>query len=312
MNHSNPLVAWLSPARPAPGSLASDHSPSDDEQHWVSADQLLVSVDDYGFRQSVIAVERLRTYGGRPASLPDHIIRWRRTLDHLAIPLLVDQQAIAARIAELIRRNDAWCRQQGDFGITMLATPGCVPLDGAAATEILHLNPLNHAKIQHHRDAGQPLIITDIQQPSEKSWPRDIKVRCRLHYYLADRAARQIDPGAVGALLDADGSVTETSVANLAIGRDGGIVSPPSAQVLPGITQQVVQRVTEQLGLTWSHATLFPADLRQADEVWLMGTDGGLWFVDRVDGVSIAGGRPGPIYQKVLRDFDAAMMQSRS
>ncbi len=307
MNPSNPSIAWISADWPASGALNQYHAERSAQRHWISADELCVSVDDIGFRQSVVAVERLRTYGRRLVCLPQHIIRWRRTLDHLAIPVPVDEDAIAARIDELIGRNEPWCRQQGDFGITMLATPGCDPRRGAGATEILHLNPLNQAKIQRHRDLGQPLVITDVQQPPEKSWPRDIKVRCRLHYYLADRAAQQINPDAVGVLLDADGSVTETSIASLAICRAGGIVSPPPAQVLPGITQQVVQQVAQQLGVAWSHATLFPADLREAEEVWLMGTDGGLWFADRVDGVLIGDGCPGVVYQKLLAGFDAAM-----
>ncbi len=312
MNPSNPTFAWISAHWPTSPSRLSGSPDGEDQQHWLAADRLAVSVHDLGFRQSAIAVERLRTYGGRPAFLPQHIIRWRRTLEHLAIALPVDEQAIASRIDELIERNADWCQQHGDFGITMLATPGCDPAHGAAATEILHLNPLQNSKIQRHRDAGQPLIITDIQQPSDRSWPRDIKVRCRLHYYLADREAHQIDPDAVGALLDADGSVTETSVACLAICRGGEIISPPPAQVLPGITQQVVQQLAGQLGFLWSHSTLFPADLREADEVWLMGTDGGLWFASRVDGVQIGDGQPGPIYQQLLHAFDTATMDGKS
>lgn len=306
MNQSNPPIAWISTDWPA-STGGTEHN---DEQHWISTQALMVSVHDWGFRQGAIAVERLRTYGGRPVRLSQHIVRWRRTLDALALPIFVEEQEIAERIAELLRRNENWLREQGECGITMLATPGCDPTDGAGATEILHLNPLNHAKIQHHRDVGQPMVITDVQQPPDKCWPRDIKVRCRLHYYLADRAAQQIDPDAVGVLLDADGSVTETSIANLAICREGGIVSPPPAQVLPGVTQQVVEQLAEQLQVAWSHTTLFPADLREADEVWLMGTDGGLWFVNRVDGVLIGEGRPGPIYQKFLSAFDTAIIPS--
>lgn len=310
MNPSQPPVAWLSATwASSVADPAAETLENNDEQHWIRADQLAVSVHDLGFRQSVVAVERLRTYGQRPAYLSLHIVRWRRTLEHLAIALPVDEQAIAARIDELIERNAAWCQQQGEFGITMLATPGCDPLADTAATEILHLNPLPHAKIQRHRDVGQPLIITDIHQPSDRSWPRDIKVRCRLHYYLADREAQEVDPDAVGVLLDADGSVTETSIANLAICRAGEIVSPTPAQVLPGVTQQVIQQFAKKIGFNWSHATLFPADLREADEVWLMGTDGGLWFASRVDGVLIGGGKPGSIYQQVLSAFDAATRQ---
>lgn len=300
-----PSFAWHS--GPLYNLLESSAADGVGKGYWVRSDQLQISVQDLGFRQAVTAVERLRTYGGRPASLSQHLIRWRRTLDYLGIAILVDEAEIAQRIAALIDRNAAWCRRVGDFGITLLATPGQDAGRPDAATEIMHLNPLDPAKLQRHRTAGQPLIITDVHQPSSKSWPRDIKVRCRLHYYLADRAAQQIDAAALGLLIDADGSVTETSVASVAICQDGQILSPPIEQVLPGTTQQAVEQVARQLGLAWSYQTLFPAEIRQADEVWLMGTDGGLWFANRVDGVLIGEGRPGPMYQKVLPQFDAAM-----
>ncbi len=273
----------------------------------MNASELQVSVHDIGFRQSAVAVERLRTYRGRPTAVSQHIIRWRRTLDHLAIRVAVDETTLSQRIDELIRRNQSWCAHAGDFGITMLATPGCGSGEGSRPTEMLHLNPLDHGKIEHHRTDGQPLVITDVQQPSGKSWPRDIKVRCRLHYYLADRIAHQIDPAAIGLLVDADGSVTETSVASLTICRQGVIHSPPPDQVLPGITQQFVAQVAGELKVPWRYTSLFPADVRQADEVWLMGTDGGLWFANRVDGGLIGKGQPGVIYRRVLERFDAAI-----
>lgn len=304
---NGPSIAWHS--GPVHHRLESVPAGGVAKGYWVRNDQLLVSVQDLGFRQGVTAVERLRTYDGRPADLSQHLIRWRRTLDYLGIAIHVDEAEIAQRMAALIEQNKAWCGRVGDFGITLLATPGCEAHQPQAATEIMHLNPLDPAKIQRHRTAGQPLIITDVHQPSPRAWPRDIKVRCRLHYYLADRVAQQIDAAALGLLIDADGSVTETSVASIAICQQAQILSPPIEQVLPGTTQQAVERVAQQLGLSWSYQAFFPADVRQAQEVWLMGTDGGLWFANRVDGVLIGGGQPGPMYQKVLPRFDAAMRQ---
>lgn len=306
MAQRNPSIAWRSADSPPPGVPIAGPSGSAVGGNWVAANELHVSIHDLGFRQSVVAVERLRTYHGRPASLSEHIVRWRRTLDHLAIAAVVDEAAIAERIDGLQRQNERWCQQVGDFGITMLATPGWNPAAAVRPTEMMHFNPLDHAKIARHRATGQPLVITDVQQPSARSWPRDIKVRCRLHYYLADRLAHQIDPAAIGLLVDADGSVTETSVASLAICRDGVIFSPPPEQVLPGVTQHLVEQVAHQAGIAWTYTTLFPADVRQADEVWLMGTDGGLWFINRADGMLIGQGQPGAIYRHVLAGFDAA------
>ena len=290
----------------------SDRSPS---KAWhngriVSSSELFVSVDDAGFRQGVIAVERLRTYDGRVTALQAHIVRWRRTLEELYLTVPVDLEEIHHRISQLLSENNDFLRTNHDCGIVMLATPGILTHGSSTtassgdANEILHLSPLNYDLIARHRNEGQPMFVTDVEQPSGKCWPRDIKVRCRLHYYLADQQARQHHHASVGLLIDHDGTVTETSVANIAIIRDGCVVSPPIDQVLPGVTQQLVKDACQGNGIRWVYERLWPAEIREADEVWLMGTDGGLWFANRVDGSSIYGQLPGQIYTKILAEFD--------
>lgn len=276
-------------------------------ESFLPVADLGISIQDIGFRQGVVGVERMRTYRGRPVELPQHLARWRRTLEHLMIRLPTDQAQWSARIDSLIDRNREWCRAVGDFGITMLVTPGLADQPESGPTQMLHFQPLDLAAIERRRTQGQPLVITDVQQPSSRCWPRDIKVRCRLHYYSADSVARQLMPDGLGVLIDADGSITETSVANVIVVRDGQCLVPPTDQVLPGITQNVVRRLVDRLGVPWQHRHLFPADLREATEVWLTGTDGGLWFADRVDGHAVADGRPGGLYLRLLAEFDRYM-----
>ncbi len=302
--------AWVSPSL-----LRHDHEATEQptRSQWIPLGQVGIGVNDVGFRQSAVAVERLRTYDGSVLELNPHLVRYRRTLDFLGIDLDIDEAVIAHRIGELIDRNNDWCRAEKDFGITMLATPGDF-LSGSYPDplHIIHLNPIDHLKIEQHKTNGQPLVVTSVRQPAAECWPRDIKVRCRLHYYWADRQARQFASNAIGVLVDSDGSITETSVANLAIVVDGEIVSPPSKQVLPGITQDLAQRIASAHGITWRNETIYPAELRSADEVILMGTDGGIWFANRVDGHSIRDGRPGDIYQRLANGFDRHARQHSS
>ncbi len=288
MTNANDTLAWVNPGREA----------------WIPFSQLAVSLQDVGFRQGVVAVERLRTYSGCAFELAAHLTRWRRTLEHLQIRTDATDARLDGLIRSLIDRNREWCREAGDFGITLLATPGRIDDPRARPSEWLHLNSLPADLIAKRRTSGQPLLITDVQQPSPRCWPRDIKVRCRLHYYSADAFARQLAPDALGVLIDEDGSITDTSIANLALLRDGRILAPAIEQVLPGVTQQVVRDLAERIGLPWRQQTLLPADLRTADEVWLMGTDGGLWFANRVDGALIGGGIAGPIYRRLLAEWD--------
>ncbi|MCG8653558.1 MAG: aminotransferase class IV [Pirellulales bacterium] len=259
-------------------------------------------VDDLGFRQAATAVERLRTYRGEVFQLDAHLDRWQHTVDEIGIDGLPLRQALKVLVGELIGRNEPFSETVGDFGITMLATPG--GSQSPSPTFVMHLNTIDHAAVLRRRQNGQPLVVTGVAQPSSKSWPRSIKVRSRLHYFLADKIARQHDADAMGVLVDEDGCVTETSVANLAVVEGGKIFTPPDDRVLGGITQRVIEQLARQASLDWQRDTINSERLAAADEVLLMGTDGGLWFASQVDGQSVGDGQPGTTYTRLLAEFD--------
>ena len=269
---------------------------------WIAQTEMRLPISDLGFRQGATAVERLRTYRGDIFHPQAHLDRWQRTVDTIGIEGLPLRAAIEVLMDELIARNQSFADAVGDFGITLFATPGSI--GGDAPTFGMHLNAIDHEAVGAKRTRGQILEITDVCQPPPNSWPRSIKVRSRLHYYLADEIAAARQSGAIGVLIDSDGSLTDTSVANLAIVESGTIVTPPPERVLGGITQQVVERLARDAHLPWDHVSITPERLVAADEVLLMGTDGGLWFARRVGRRTVGDGRPGKVYRELLTRFD--------
>lgn len=258
-----------------------------------------LSVDDIGFRQAVTVVERLRTYGGKPFEVSAHLDRWQHSLETCCILGVPTCEQVASLLRELITRNASVI--QGEVGVTMFATPGLS--DVADATFGLHLNHLDDARSARRCQHGQPLVVTEVMQPDEECWSRSIKVRSRLHYYRADLMARAEHLDAGGVLIDRDGTVTETSIANLAIVEAGRISSPPAFQVLRGVTQSVIEQLAAEASIPWQKERLTVERLSNADEVLLMGTDTGLWFSNRVNGRSIGSGQAGPIYRELQTRF---------
>lgn len=272
-----------------------------------------IDVDDIGFRQAVTVVERLRTYGGRPFMVSRHVDRLNRSCDYLGIDGLPVAQAIHDLIEQLLANNQPILDRVGDVGITLFATPGTT--SSHHPTFGLHVNPLDQERIRRRISIGQAVIVTDVRQPDNDSWSRSIKTRCRIHYYRADRIAAVDRSGvdrlgddrsadACGLLVDADGSVTESSIANVAIVERDKIVSPTDDQVLRGITQSFVEQLATEQNMTWTRDRIGPDRMRRADEVLLMGTDAGLWFANRVDDVTIGDGEPGPWFQTLRQSFD--------
>ena len=268
---------------------------------WMPRNQMAISVDDGGFRQGVTAVERLRTYGHVIFQLKAHLNRWQHSTSQMGIGGLPDLADIDTLLQELLSRNQKSLDSQGELGITLFATPGIAQSN--PVTFGMHVNGLDLKNIHQKQESGQPLVVTDVQQPSPNCWPRTIKVRSRLHYHLADQLAQQQDPTASGVLIDEDGTITETSISNIAIVKSAKILSPPRDRVLRGITQTYVEQLAQEIQISWGTSRITLADLLDADEILLMGTDGGLWFANEVNENAIGKRVAGPIYQALQQLF---------
>lgn len=261
---------------------------------------MALGIDDLGFLQGVTAVERLRTWSGQLPLLDEHLRRFQHTAETLKIVGL----PTAEQLADLMRQLRTHNATDSDTGIVIFATPGrrpstgspvapnnaapnnadSVTLAGTQPTLGIHCSPLDFPRLERLRRDGQPLVITDVRQPPLDCWPRDIKVRCRIHYYLADQQAREHDPEAGGVLIDDDSSITETSTANVLAVFGNRLVIPPAGRVLPGVMLQTVCRLAEQEGLEIERRPIAAEMLTEADEVLLTGSEAGLWPASKIDG----------------------------
>jgi branched-subunit amino acid aminotransferase/4-amino-4-deoxychorismate lyase len=125
-----------------------------------------------------------------------------------------------------------------------------------------------------------------------------------MHYYLADKRAREIEPGSRALLRDLEGFVTEATTANLLVYfRDVGLVSPPKGRILPGISVGVIEQLAEELAIPFSHRDLTIDDVAMADEALLTSTSPCVWPVTRLNGKPIGSGKRGPIAEQLLKSW---------
>lgn len=111
---------------------------------------------------------------------------------------------------------------------------------------------------------------------------------------------RAVDEDAMEAILIRDGLAHEGAASNLFIVKEGTIITPPKGpQLLPGITRDLVLELAADAGLPYREADIFEAELRDADEVWLTSSTREVVPVTRLNGKSIADGRPGPLWRRV-------------
>jgi branched-subunit amino acid aminotransferase/4-amino-4-deoxychorismate lyase len=281
---------------------------------FLPASQLAISPVDAGFLQGAAVAEQLRTFAGKLFCLDEHLARLEQSLQIAEIDPRRTRPELAAIVQELVARNHRLLDPGDDLGLSIFITPGLYPAYAASGldpdnlgrapgqpTVGLHTHPLPFAQWAQKYRTGQSLVTTPVEQVPAACWPPALKCRSRMHYYLADRKAAKIEPGARALLLDRDGWVTETSTANILVYAGGqGLVSPPQDSVLVGISLAALARLARQLGIPLGYRRLSPAQVAGAEEAILSSTPWCLLPVTRFNGRPVGSGVPGPVFARLL------------
>jgi len=284
---------------------------------WVPNSEISIPLDDLGFSMGITVVERLRTFEGKLFETEKHLTRLRHSLNFMGW----DETSLCMDVAEaldgFIERNRSIIDEGDDWSVTAFVTPGKLA-SAAKPTVCVHGLPIPFHNWAHKFKTGLDAVIVDARQVPENCWPTELKCRSRMHYYLADREAESLQPGARAILLDQDGFVGEGSTANVvAYFADRGLVTPMRSKVLPGVTQEVLYELADSLDLPHCEADLLSAELAAADEVYFTSTSICLLPIVQLNGQPIGTGQPGPMYRQLLAawseqvGFDIAQQAQR-
>ncbi len=109
------------------------------------------------------------------------------------------------------------------------------------------------------------------------------------------------------------GELSECSQSNFFIVRDGVALTPRSAAgLLEGITRAFLFEVAREVGVEMRDATLVPADLESADEVFITSTTREISPVVRIDDRVIGNGKPGSITLKLWDAYHRRALEMTS
>jgi branched-subunit amino acid aminotransferase/4-amino-4-deoxychorismate lyase len=276
---------------------------------FVPEESLSVPVYDAGFVQGVTVAEQLRTFGGKLFRLDRHLERLRRSLEIIRISG-IDLASIGDAAQELASHNHKLMAPGDDLGLSLFVTPGpystFAPPGPHEPMIGLHTYPIPFQLWNDKYATGERLVVSSVRQVPNNCWPLELKCRSRMHYYLADREAREREPGARALLLDQDDFIAEASTASVILYRaTEGFLSPPREKVLPGVSVGVLEELAREMGIAFLHRDLTVDDAYSADEVILCSTSPCLLPVVSLDGRPIGAGVAGT----VLRQATAAWSQ---
>ena len=276
---------------------------------FVNESEAHISIVDAGIVMGATVTEMTRTFGQKPYRLKDHVDRLYRSVKYARLGTLsVDKDEMIAITKRLAAHNSALEGEGVEIGIIHFITPGLFQgyVGGAAAgdkmspTICVHSFPLQFHRFRRGLLEGLHAITPATRHIPPQCLEPKMKYRSRLHWWIADREVKAIDPEAVTLLLDVDGNLTETSGANFMLVQDGVIHSPTTRNILPGVARKTVMETAARLSIPFLEEDLQLYHAVNADEAFITTTPICICPVTRVNHVPIGDGKPGPVFEKLL------------
>ncbi|MEO7273690.1 MAG: aminotransferase class IV [Vicinamibacterales bacterium] len=261
-----------------------------------------IPVLDHGFMYGEGVYEVLRTYHGEPFLYDQHIARLRRSAAAIHLDLSFDDLTLRS----WIDRTAQAAALEGDTYIRILATRGIGELTydvrATPAPSVVIVVKAQPAPDPRLRNEGIAIALVPILRNHPGSVNPIIKSNNLLNNALAMQEAHR--RGAEEALMcNYRGELSECSQSNVFLIRNGVALTPRSkAGLLEGITRAFLFQVGQEVGVAVEEATLMPADLATADEMFITSTTREISPVVRIDERVIGSGKPGEV---TLRLWDA-------
>ena len=256
-------------------------------------DEVTISPLDRGFLFGDAVYEVLRVYNGRPWLEQEHFDRFERSIGEIHIKG-VDMKRMRQRMHETIKA--------GGFReciVYLQVTRGAAPRKHAFPKDV---QPLELLWVQEYPDSYRPLCETgcSVVTYPDLRWHRaDIKSTNLLGNVLANQAASEA--GCAEALLYLpDGTMTEASHSTFFVVKNKQLhTTPLKANVLPSITRAYALKLANMANIEVVERNLHKDELRQSDEMFLVGTTCEVLPIVKVDDWAVQGGKPGPVTRQL-------------
>ena len=116
--------------------------------------------------------------------------------------------------------------------------------------------------------------------------------------------------GAFEAILIKDGVVTEGTASNVVLVKKGNLVTPVlNDHLLAGVTRQAIIELAKKDGLVVEERTVKEMELKEVDEIFLIGTTIEVVPISQLNGKAVGGGIPGRVTQRLRKLFQSLVHQ---
>ncbi|MBN2568674.1 MAG: aminotransferase class IV [Deltaproteobacteria bacterium] len=259
---------------------------------FLPADEAVIPATDLSVLRGFGIFDFLRTYGGKPFHLTDHINRLERSSALIGIPVPLSLKAIEDLVLKTLEQNN-----NDESNIRIVLTGG-ISADGFTPEGkprlLIMVTPVKVMPRAWYQDGAKIITI-----PYSRYMPGAKSINY-IHAIHAMQKARE--RGAIEALyVTSEGYATECTTSNI-FAFMGGKLATPATTILPGITRQVILDMPELSGEI-EIRDIELVDLLKADEVFIVSSNKEVVPVVCINDGIIDDGKPGDMTRRVMKLF---------
>ncbi|MCF6249728.1 MAG: D-amino acid aminotransferase [Methylococcaceae bacterium] len=261
---------------------------------YLPLSEAKVSVLDRGFLFGDGVYEVIPSYAGLFFRLQDHLDRLKASMSRIRLEFDYDLEKWLEILTPLLdKTKDQYIYLQITRGVSSTrdhAFPkNPVPTVFAMCSEILPF-------------AGVETGVKALTIEDSRWEMCDVKATTLLANVLLRQKA--IEQGCAEAILHKRGYVTEGAASNLFAIIDGILMTPEkTAEILPGITRQVILELAKKNDFLVSEEIISLEALKTASEIWITSSTREIIPVVELDSEKVGDGKPGPVFHKMNQLF---------
>ena len=253
-----------------------------------------VPVLDRGFIFGDGIYEVIPVFAGKLFRIGQHLERLNKNLSAVRIKNPYTDDEWRELLATLISKNGP-----GDQGVYLQITRGVAKRDhGFPPQSIPTVFAMCNAIAEPAAEVLEKGICAITLE--DNRWQHcNIKAITLLPNILLRQQA--IDHGCTEAILVRDGMVTEGAASNVFIVKDSVLITPPkSAQLLPGITRDLVVELAREHSIPCTEQEIPQADLAVANEIWITSSTKEIAAVTTLNDKPVGSGMPGDAWIRMV------------
>ncbi len=278
-------------------------------------DQAKVSVFDSSVQGGDAVWEGLRVANGRVFSLDRHLARLFASAQALGFCGVPSATEVTDALMTCLKRNGM--RDGAHVRLTLTrgrkVTSGMDPRNNQSGCCLIVLPEWKSNADTRGRplDPAKPISLITARTQRNDAHCLDSRIH---HNNLLNNILAKLEANAADAddalMLDVNGFLAETNATNVFIVEGVDVSTPIADQCLAGITRGHVIELCAASGICCRERRVRPQEARDATEMFVTGTLGGLTAVGTLDGHPVGIGARGPITERLQSLYSALLANS--